>query len=88
MFLGLLVLFVLVSPVYFSLGKRELVFVLLVHFLCFARVRLCPFSLPLGVEGWLRFSIVAYPGPFTSPTRDTGIGCNFRLPLVRSKSQK
>ena len=24
----------------------------------------CPFSLPLGVEGWLRFAIVAYPGTF------------------------
>ena len=24
----------------------------------------CPFSLPLGVESWLRFVIVAYPGPF------------------------
>ena len=30
-------------------------------FVCFACV--CPFSLPLGVEGWLRFVIVAYPGP-------------------------
>ena len=33
-------------------------------FICFARVCFCPFSLPLGVEGWLRFVIVAYPGPF------------------------
>ena len=34
---------------------------LLVHlFVCFARVCFCPFSLPLGVEGWLRFVIVAY----------------------------
>ena len=33
-------------------------------FVCFARVCFCPFSLPLGVEGWLRFMIVAYPGPF------------------------
>ena len=39
--------------------------VFLVHlFGCFARVRFCPFSLPLGCEGWLRFVIVAYPGPF------------------------
>ena len=37
----------------------------LVHlFVCLARVWFCPFSLPLGVEGWLRFVIVAYPGPF------------------------
>ena len=31
---------------------------------CFAGVCFCPFSIPLGVEGWLRFLIVAYPGPF------------------------
>ena len=31
---------------------------------CFARVCVCPFSLPVGVEGWLRLLIVAYPGPF------------------------
>ena len=38
---------------------------LLVHlFVCFARICFCPFSLSLGVEGWLRFVIVAYPGPF------------------------
>ena len=30
-------------------------------FVCFVRVlSVCPFSLPLGVEGWLRFFIVAY----------------------------
>ena len=30
-------------------------------FVCFVRVlSVCPFSLPLGVEGWLRFMIVAY----------------------------
>ena len=28
----------------------------------FARVCFCPFSLPLGVGGWLRFVIVALPG--------------------------
>ena len=40
---------------------------LLVHlFVCFARVCFCPFSLPLGVDGWPRFVIVAYPGPFYS----------------------
>ena len=45
---------------------NQLVFVLLVHlFVCFAaRVCFCRFSLPLDVEGWLRFVIVAYPGPF------------------------
>ena len=70
MFKSLLVLFVLVSPFVLAfwsprLGKKELVFVLLVHlFVCFARVCFCPFSLPLGVEVWLRFVIVAYPGPF------------------------
>ena len=31
---------------------------------CFARVSFCPFSLPLGVGGWLRFVIVALPGLF------------------------
>ena len=33
-------------------------------FVCVARVRLCPLSLPLAVGGWLRFVIVAGPGPF------------------------
>ena len=47
------------------LGKREMVCVLLVHlFVCFERVSFCHFSLPLGVEGWLRFVIVALPGLF------------------------
>ena len=56
-FKSLFVLFVLVSPFVLAfwsplLGKRELVFVLLVHlFVCFARVCFCPFSL----QGWLRF---------------------------------
>ena len=27
-------------------------------FVCLARVCFCPFSLPLGVEGWLRFVVV------------------------------
>ena len=40
-------------------------FVFLLHmFVCFGRVCFCPFSLPLGSEGWLRFVIVVYPGPF------------------------
>ena len=56
------VCFSILSP---RLGKMELVFVLLVHlFVCFVHVCFCPFSLPLGVEGWLRFVTVAYPGPF------------------------
>ena len=38
---------------------------LLVHlFVCFARVCFRTFSLPFGVESWLRFVTVAYPGPF------------------------
>ena len=40
---------------------------LLVHlFVClfFARVSSCPLSLPLGVDGWLQFVIVAFPGLF------------------------
>ena len=40
-------------------------YVLLVHLLvCFALVSFCSFSLPLDVESWLRFVIVALPGPF------------------------
>ena len=27
---------------------------------CFARVCFCPFSLPLGVEDWLGFVLMAY----------------------------
>ena len=47
------------------LGKRELVYVLLVHlFICIARIMFCPFSLPLEVGGWLRFVIVVLPGRF------------------------
>ena len=34
-------------------------------FVClFCACMFYPFSLPLGVEGWLRFVIVAYPGTF------------------------
>ena len=47
------------------LGKRELVYVLLVHlFVYFARVSFCHFSVPLGVGGSLRFVVVALPGRF------------------------
>ena len=36
---------------------------LLLHlFVCFARFSFCPFSLPLGVGGWLRLVIVVLPG--------------------------
>ena len=69
MFTSLLVLCVLVSPFVLAfgsprLGKRGLVFALFLHlFVCFARVCFYPVSLPLGVERWLRFVIVAYPGP-------------------------
>ena len=46
---------------------------LLIHlFVCFARVCFCSVSLPLGVEGWLRFVIVAYPGPFIKVLFKTG----------------
>ena len=31
---------------------------------CFVRASFCPFSLALGVGGWLRFVIVALPGLF------------------------
>ena len=49
------------------LGKRELVCVLLVYlFVCFVCVRLCHFSIPLGVGGWLRVVIVALLGLFCS----------------------
>ena len=38
---------------------------LLVHlFVCFVRVSFCHFSFLLGVEGWLRFVIVALSGHF------------------------
>ena len=30
----------------------------------FAHVDFCPFSLPLGIRGWLRLVIVALPGLF------------------------
>ena len=69
MFLCLLVLYVLVSPVCFSilitsLGEEGAGICASRTFVCFARVRFYPFSLPLGVEGWLRFVTVAYAGLF------------------------
>ena len=37
----------------------------LVHlFVSFVHARFCHFSVPLGVGGWLRFVIVAFPGLF------------------------
>ena len=52
--------FIPFSIVIRSLGKRELVYVLLVQlFVCFERARFRPFSLPLGVGGRPRFVIVA-----------------------------
>ena len=47
------------------LGKRELVYVLLVHlFVYVGRVDFCPFSQPLNVSVWQRFVIVALHGLF------------------------
>ena len=60
LFSCLSVLLALWSP---RLGKRELVYMFLVHlFVYFACVNVCPFSLPLGGQGWLRLLIVALPG--------------------------
>ena len=57
--------FIPFSIVFTSLGKRELVCVLLVHlFVCFVRVNFCHFSFPFDFGGWLRFVIVALPGLF------------------------
>ena len=51
-----------------ALGKRELVFVLIVHFLLAMHTLICvTFSLPPGVGGWLRLLLVAFPGPFCLP---------------------
>ena len=42
------------------LGKRELVYVLLMLlFVYFAYIKFCPFSLALGARGWLRLVFVA-----------------------------
>ena len=72
--LALLSFLVFFFSVLFSIGitstgeERELVYVLLVHVrrtcVYFARVNFCRFSLPLGVRGWLRLMIVAFPGLF------------------------
>ena len=50
------------------LGKRELVFVLIVHlFVSYAHIICVTFSLPPGVRGWLRLLLVALPGLFCLP---------------------
>ena len=79
MFLNLFVLFFLVSPFFFFFFLFCFFFSVLITslreegaglcasrtFVClFCACMFCPFSLPLGVEGWLRFVIVAYSGPF------------------------
>ena len=47
------------------LGNRELVSVLFVFlFVYLARIKVCPFSLPLGVRIWLRLVLVALPALF------------------------
>ena len=48
---------------------------LLVHlFVCFDSVSFCRFSLSLGVGGWLRFVIVAFPN-FCNSLRMAVIPC-------------
>ena len=45
-----------------TLGEEGASLVLLVHlFVCFCACMFLSFFLPLGVEGWLRFVIMAYP---------------------------
>ena len=74
MFQSLLVRFVLVFLYFFSLVVTSLgeegaglcassAFVCL-FCTCFFFFFFCPFSLPLGVGGWLRFVIVAFPELF------------------------
>ena len=47
------------------LGKGEMVYMLpVLLFVYFARVKCCPFSLPLGVSGWLRLVLATLPGLF------------------------
>ena len=47
------------------LGTRKLVYVLLMYlFVYFSRVNCCPFSLPLGVRGWLRLVTETLSGRF------------------------
>ena len=58
-------LFVLVSPFVTTLGEEGAGLCASRTFLClFCVCMFLSFSLPLGVEGWLLFVIVAYPGPF------------------------
>ena len=67
---GLALLFVCVFSVLLAfwspcLGKRELVFVLIVHLFVGCATLICvTFSLPPGVRGWLRLLPVALPGLF------------------------
>ena len=56
---------ILFSNVIALLGKRELVYMLLVHmFVNFVCVTFCLFSLPFLCYCWLRIAIVALPGHF------------------------
>ena len=64
------------------LGKRELVFMFIVHlFVSYAHVNLCHFSLPPDVGGWLRLLLVAVPGLFCLlfVYRQTGVGISNNL---------
>ena len=56
--------FIPFSNVITSLGEEGASLCASRAFVCFARVSFCPFSLPLGVGGWLRFVKVALPGRF------------------------
>ena len=42
-------------------------------FVCFARVSLCLFPLPIGDRDWLRFMTVALPGHFPLPSLDCSL---------------
>ena len=50
-----------------TLGKERAGLCILRAFVCFARVGLCLFSLPLGVGEWLQLVIVALIGLFILP---------------------
>ena len=56
--------FIPFSIVITSLGEEEAGLCASRTFVCFARISVCPFTLPLDVGGWLRFGIVAHPGLF------------------------
>ena len=45
-------------------GSYDLYVIVVRLFVCFARASFCPFSLPLGVGGWLWFVFVTLPGLF------------------------